>query len=104
MKLWKWVKKTDPKLKKIQNSAFFAILLFISMFFIKHCVENEQQDKIEKYEQELQLKDQTIQNYEAFSDSLLIEIKKRELIIKEEITKEVGKVHPKDSILKNDND
>lgn len=82
MKLWKWIKKTDPKLKKVQNSAFFAILLFVSMFFIKHYIENEQQDKIEKYEQELKLKDQTIQNYEAFSDSLLTEIKKKELKIK----------------------
>jgi hypothetical protein len=100
IKLWKWIKKTDPKLKKIQNSAFFAVLLFISMFFIKHYIENEQKDKLKKYEQEMKLKDQTIQNYEAFSDSLLTEIKKKELIIKGDFEL----FHQKDSTLMNDND
>lgn len=74
--------------------------IFVSMFFIKHHIENEQQDKIKKYEQELKLKDQTIQNYEAFSDSLLTEIKQKELIIKGGFEL----AHPKDSILKNGND
>ena len=104
MSLWKWIKKTEPKLKKIQNSAFFAILLFISMFLIKHYIENEQKDKIRTYEQELKLKDQTILNYKAFSDSLLIEIKKMELAIEAETDKETDKAHPKDSTLKHETD
>lgn len=100
MNLWKWIKKTDPKIKNVINSGTFIIIGAVSMFFFNRWLDNEQQDKIKKYEQELKLKDQTIQNYEVFSDSLLIEIKKKESITKGGFEL----VHQKDSTLMNDND
>lgn len=99
MNFWKWIKKIEPKLKKIQKSAIFAILFFITMLFIKHYIENEQKDTIRKYEQEMRLKEKTIQNYKVFSDSLLKEIKQKEL------KEKGGSVFPKkDSSLKQEKD
>jgi hypothetical protein len=97
--IWKWIKKTDPKIKSIKNSGTFIAILAISMFFIKRLLDNKQKDTIIKYEQEVELKDQTIQNYKVFSDSLLTEIKKKELIIKD-----FKYAHPKDNTLMKEND
>jgi hypothetical protein len=99
IKLWKWIKKNDPKIKYILNSGTFIIIGAVSMFFINHWLDNKEKDTITKYEQELKLKEQTIQNYEVFSDSLLREIKKKELIIKD-----FELAHHKYSILMNGND
>lgn len=99
LKLYKWVKKTDPKIKSIIDSGTFITIGAVFMFFINYWLNNSLQDKITNYEQEVQLKDQTIQNYEVFSDSLLIEIKKKESIIKD-----FELAHPKDSTSMNKND
>lgn len=98
-KLWRWIKKTDPKIKSVINSGTFIVIGAVFMFFINLCLDSEQQDTITQYEQEVQLKDQTIQNYKTFSDSLLTEIRKKESIIKG-----FELAHPKGSTLTNGND
>ena len=99
MKLWKWIKKTDPKIKYLLNSGTFILIGGIFMFFINLWLDNKKQDIITNYEKEMKQKEQTIQNYKAFSDSLLKEIKKKESTIKG-----FEQAHPKDSILMNESD
>ena len=94
-----WIKLTDIKLKKIKNSALFAIFLFVCSIFIKCFLENKQQDEIKNYEQVVRLKEQTIQNYKEFSDSLLKEIKLKEVIEKSDF-----EYLKKDSTLNNETD
>ena len=103
MNLWKWLNNIEPKVKKIKENAIISIVLLSFGYLIKNCESKQkassQVSRITNYEQELKLKEKTIQNYKAFSDSLLTEIKKKELIIKD-----FELAHHKDSTLMNGND
>lgn len=103
IKLWKWIEKKEPKVKKIRENAIIGIVFLILGYLINNRESTYktffQTSSTPNNEQEIKIKDQTIQNYKAFSDSLLKEIEKKEVIIKE-----YELAHPKDSILKNKND
>jgi len=103
MNIWQWINNLEPKVKKIKENAIIGIIFLLLGYLIKNCEStrktSSQVNSTTNYEQELILKEQTIQNYEAFSDFLLREIKKKELTIKD-----FELARPKGSILKNGND
>ncbi len=96
MKLWKWIKKTNTKLKHSLSGGFFILIGFI-IANIPNYLPKDQHNTQEILDK-LNNKDRKIQNLQTFSDSLLIEIKQKELIIKE------YELAQKYSTLMNDND
>ncbi|WP_281638408.1 hypothetical protein [Flavobacterium marginilacus] len=100
MNLWKWIKINDPKIKNIQDSGTLWVLGLLCTIFISNSwINSKENNETTKDEKEMQLKEQTIQNYKVLTDSLLIEIKQKESIIKDFVL-----AHQKDSILKSKND
>jgi len=79
--LGKWIKKTDSKIQKFIKSGFVILLVYFLGLITKcnffNFQNNNQEDKKETID-----KAQTNLNYKTLSDSLSIEIKKKELIIK----------------------
>jgi hypothetical protein len=96
IKLWKWIKKTNTKLKHSLSGGFFILIGFI-IANIPNYLPKDQHNTQEILDK-LNNKDRKIQILQTFSDSLLIEIKQKELIIKE------YELAQKDSTLMNDND
>ena len=97
MKLWKWIKKTNIKLKHSFTGGFFVLLFFIIANIPKYLPNNDQEPN-QEYIDTLKYKEHKIQYLQTFSDSLLTEIKQKEAIIKE------FELAQKDSTLMNGND
>lgn len=82
MKLWKWIKKTNIKLKHSFTGGFFVLLFFI-IANIPNYLHNNNQEPNQEMIDTLKYKERKIQYLQNFSDSLLTEIKQKEVIIKE---------------------
>lgn len=81
MSFWSWIKKTNIKLKHSLSGGFFILIGFIIANMPNYLPNNRERNQ--EILDTLRCKEYKIQNLQTFSDSLLIEIKQKELIIKE---------------------
>jgi hypothetical protein len=97
MNLWKWILKADTKAQKFVKSGFVIIITYF-LGLITNCDFFKSENSNPKETQETIDINHKVKILETFSDSVLTEIKQKELIIKE------FQLAQKDSILRNETD